>query len=450
MGIPVKFILAPSILAAFWSISFCAKIDTLWQRCPNYPVDLMYDEWNMIKTSDNNFAIIAGRIGIYLFKVDTAGNVLWEQTYNGNHELDGPCSGGGDSRPFDLVETNDHGFAIAGAINGKMCLLRADSIGGLKWYKRYGIERPECCGNAYLKWSLAHSILRTQDNGFVLAGEDDTSNGFGRRGFIVRTDANGNDIKDVIIDSLNGINCFLKMPGGNYLASAGTSLLKLDTNFNLIWKKQVVPSTNLDFQSYIRFLNLHDQNKLIIIEPAEIDTFNSFFAEADTNGTVLRSGAICGNNLLKSAYGYSLAANGDILLCGEIPYGIATAIRLKYTDLSLVWRWTLPRNPWPGIDLAPIPHTICQLSDSTYYLTGAEQSYLWLAEIGPTTSAGIINMQQGPPRAIDFNKNRSANLFDLRGRYVGVTSSNLARNKYMANGCYINASNKPVRILKSY
>lgn len=113
---------------------------------------------SIIQTSDGDFVLAgqtksygAGGFDMYLLKVDSDGNLLWNATYGGSQDDGANC----------VVQTADGGFILAGyTLSGvssqSTWLVKTDAQGQMEWNSTYpGLE--------------ANSIVYTSDGGYVLA-----------------------------------------------------------------------------------------------------------------------------------------------------------------------------------------------------------------------------------------------------------------------------------------
>jgi hypothetical protein len=142
---------------------------------------------NLLQTSDGGYAIIgytsshdAKQEDVYLVRTDVQGEMLWSMSYGGEGRDNG----------WDILELGDGGFLVAGFTNsfgaGEMdiLLVRTNANGILLWERTFGGPRCE------FGWALAP----TADGGFVLAGQ---TNSFGEGeedGYIVKVNAEGEEI----------------------------------------------------------------------------------------------------------------------------------------------------------------------------------------------------------------------------------------------------------------
>ncbi|NQU04911.1 MAG: T9SS type A sorting domain-containing protein [Calditrichaeota bacterium] len=167
----------------------------------------------------------------YLVKIDAEneGEVIWRQVYGG---------GSGDS-VFDVILTQDNGFAIAGETRSfgnqtQFYLVKTDSIGEQEWESNFGGEGTERCT----------ALVQTPDGGFALVGytiDDD----YGDPGdiFFVRTDSEGNELWSRWYgfgDSDYCLSMVQTQEGGFVLAGStshaeGMYLIRLDCDGEVLW-----------------------------------------------------------------------------------------------------------------------------------------------------------------------------------------------------------------------
>lgn len=169
----------------FWILKTDSDGDSVWSYINGgNRLDRCYA---VIQTSDGGYAALgfteSGGLGladVWLIKLDAAGVPLWNALYGGS----------GIDIGYSIVETADHGFAIAGRSttysNGDadFLFIRTDSVGTTQWIQHYGGALFDLC------WS----ITTTSDGGFALAGRTQ-SYGSGNEDFwLVKTNANGDSL----------------------------------------------------------------------------------------------------------------------------------------------------------------------------------------------------------------------------------------------------------------
>jgi len=149
--------------------SFGAGSDDFWLIKTD---EFGYMEWNqtyggpepdraysLVATSDGGYALTGytqsfggtAQADCWLVKTDTSGNEEWNQTYGVETT----------SFAFDLVETSDGGYAIAGGKSGDFWFIKTDASGIMEWNQTYGGMGDE----------QAHALIATSDGGYALAGE---------------------------------------------------------------------------------------------------------------------------------------------------------------------------------------------------------------------------------------------------------------------------------------
>ncbi|TKJ42105.1 hypothetical protein CEE37_00050 [candidate division LCP-89 bacterium B3_LCP] len=151
-------LLISGVLAVAYS--FAQPPDTLWTQ--TYGGDQGERCYSIQQTTDDGY-ILGGRTGsfgaisndMYLVKIDSPGNLEWEQTY-----------GGGEYEECRSVQqTSDGGYILGGNIEVNeghdIYLVKTDSLGNLEWDQTFGGSSPEYC----------YSVQQTTDGGYILGGE---------------------------------------------------------------------------------------------------------------------------------------------------------------------------------------------------------------------------------------------------------------------------------------
>ena len=183
----------------------------------------------------------------YLLKLNTAGEFSWSRNYGG----EGSEWGEG------LVVTNDSTYAIAGYTNSygaggfDFYLIRIDATGEPIWQKTFGGTN----------WDKAFALVQLADSGFVLVGDSYSFEGGIQRGYIVRTDKNGELLwektvegpmpsffTDVALDGDSIVICGGKGDGGVETFDGLIQKYHIDGTFG--WEKTIGKEFN-DFFSAI-------------------------------------------------------------------------------------------------------------------------------------------------------------------------------------------------------
>jgi hypothetical protein len=147
-----------------------------------YSVQPTFDGGYIIAGATSSYGA-AGK-DVYLVKTNSAGDTVWTRRYGGP----------GDDEANSVRQTSDGGYIIAGYTEsygvigtdgGDVWLIKTDGAGDTDWTRTFGGPEYDC------GWS----VQQTSDDGYIIAG---TTRSFGAGDndvCLVRTDANGNDVK---------------------------------------------------------------------------------------------------------------------------------------------------------------------------------------------------------------------------------------------------------------
>jgi hypothetical protein len=196
-------------------------------------------------TSDGNYIIVGytesfgiGGQDIWLIKVDSEGNEIWNKTFGGS----------GDERPISVQETTDLGFMIAGHTNSygqgnyDVWLIKTDIDGNKEWDKTYGTE----------KYEILHHGIQISD-GFLLVGDYEFLGKNEQQAMIIKTDLDGNEvwIKKYGSSNTDEMGHRIRVTSdGDYIVTGYTGsytsqglldvwLFKTDSDGNMLWNKTV-------------------------------------------------------------------------------------------------------------------------------------------------------------------------------------------------------------------
>ena len=248
----------------YWVIRLDASGTMLWERTLGGSA---HDEARSVQqTLDGGFVVAGwshssdgdvtankGDSDFWVAKLDDSSNLIWENSFGGS----------GQERAYNIQQTMDGGFIIAGSTasnNGDVTgnkgmgdnwLVRLDASGNLLWQRTYG-------GN---QWDEAWSVVETPDGGFVVAGHTWSNNGdvTGNKGavdwWITRLDASGNLIGQRTLGGTNiEVPFSIRQTSDDGFIIAGYSLsnngdvsgnkggedywiVKLDSSWNLEWQR---------------------------------------------------------------------------------------------------------------------------------------------------------------------------------------------------------------------
>jgi hypothetical protein len=205
-----------------WMLKIDSLGDTLWTKV--YGNNLEDVGYGVCCTSDSGY-IVAGYINgtgqwtagdLWLLKTDADGDTLWTQVYGT----------GGEDYGWDVYETPDSGYVLAGRRANDMWLLRTDASGDTIWTQTYGGVGTES--------ALALSV--TSDGGYLIGGYT-TSFGHGSNDFwLIKTepDVGIEDTKIAQIEKrpipMTIISGPLALPAGNRYTIYDISGRKVETH----------------------------------------------------------------------------------------------------------------------------------------------------------------------------------------------------------------------------
>jgi hypothetical protein len=132
-------------------------------------------------TADGGF-VIAGQNALYtlwMAKLSSAGSVEWATTPISQWE----------SGAHDIHELPGGGYIITGGIGGSggpydMLLLKTDALGNARFLRSFGEG----------SFDMGYAVARTPEGGYIIAGATESFGTGGRDAWLVRTDADGNQI----------------------------------------------------------------------------------------------------------------------------------------------------------------------------------------------------------------------------------------------------------------
>jgi len=180
---------------------------------------------------------------MYMIKMDAAGNVLWEK----------PMGGGLEDGAYDVQQTADHGYIVAGytrsATDGryKMFIVKTNPEGKKEWSRDFGHGSDD----------KALSIEQNRD-GYIVSGYSKSQVSLSDV-YLVEIDLDGHMVWEKTFGSSNTdevVNSIKKTSDGGYILAGKTNqytygaydiyLLKLDRDGNEQWS-QVFGGENDDF-----------------------------------------------------------------------------------------------------------------------------------------------------------------------------------------------------------
>lgn len=170
---------------SFFSHLLATEPDTLWTR--TFGGDSSDIGYQVQQTIDSGFVIVgetksfgAGNADVYLIRTNPDGDTLWTKTFGGTFYDIGNS----------ILQTDDGGFIIVGETasfgtgNADVYLIRTNSNGDTLWTKTYGGTDSD----------RGYSIQKTDDGGFIIAGETKSFGAGYYDVYLIRTNSNGDTL----------------------------------------------------------------------------------------------------------------------------------------------------------------------------------------------------------------------------------------------------------------
>ena len=157
-----------------------------WEKV--YGENLDNIAYSICDTSDNGYIIVGRTLllengwDIYILKVDSKGNKIWEKSLGGS----------GDDEGYSILRTDDGGYLIAGittslgAGNYDAYFVKIDPYGEKVWDKTYG----------GVKIDKIYSLQKTLDGNYIAVGETNSFGAGENDIYIIKIDKNGNELWD--------------------------------------------------------------------------------------------------------------------------------------------------------------------------------------------------------------------------------------------------------------
>jgi len=227
-----------------------------------------------------------GLADLWLIKVDEEGNEQWNETYGGEKWEEG--------KGIELLD--DNSYAVIGKTNsigaGKtdLWIIKVDEEGNEQWNETYGGD----------KWEEGNSIKKTDDGGFILAGDTMSYSVGDYDAWLIKINENGEEIWNKSyggIDTDAGRSVELTEDGGYIIAgetqsygSGGTDIWIIKVNETGIeqWNKTI----GTENEEYCNQIIISDDNAYVvsghyIVREGDDFKLNGFVVKIDDSGTIL-------------------------------------------------------------------------------------------------------------------------------------------------------------------
>ena len=274
-----------------------------WEK--SFGGDTNEEGFDVISTSDGGFLFVGyswsfgNAQQIYAVKTDFAGNSVWEKTFGGSMWEVG----------YSVIEVSSGGYLIAGfsnspgisSGNSDVFIIKIDYNGEKIWEKAYG-------NPTFPNHEWAYDILETKDGGFLIAGARDRYSDGSVNGLLISIDKKGELIweKEYPDDGNNSETFYsiTKSNDGNYylcstLNSASNNnlyqpkIIKIDALGNIGWERTLTS----DSRKYHQFRATSTLNgNVVIVGSSSLDLpdgpkEDAFLTRIDSKGNILWTNA---------------------------------------------------------------------------------------------------------------------------------------------------------------
>ncbi len=380
-----------------WLVKIDSVGNKLWDKTYGQ-ADSLDRAYSIKPTDDNNFIIVGERLEdiIYrngweaiIMKIDPEGNEIWEKKYGGGTD---------EADMFRHIETtNDGGFIMCGASRSygaqfiDAWMFKIDENGNEEWNKIFGEEGYE----------VFKQVYQTSDGGFIAAGFTNSDFGAGDYDYyVVKTDAEGNEEWTKTYGNEFSNRAYYLMPteNGNYLL---TGSYRTGNSNNDVYDMH-----NIEFT---------EEDGTIIWEQTYPDTTNMepYYAIKSTDG-------------------------GYIFACGS---GFAKKNKVYQTDLSFIkidQNHNIVAKITTGGGASETPNTVYSFGNNKYIVGGYTMSYgagsgdAWFVTLTDLTAPSIVNeikncnikIYPNPSNGIftinmkTFEKQYKMSITDITGRII--------------------------------
>ncbi len=411
----------------FWLVKTNSAGRILWNQTYG---GAEYDEAEAVMLADDGGYVLAGVTRSYgagvtdfwLVKTDSNGNCEWNQTYGGT----------GLEYLFSAIKTSDNGFALAGytesyGVGGDFWLVKTDSGGTLEWSEVYGGEG----------WDEAHAIVQNGDGGYAIVGETDSIGAGLTDVWWVEVSSDGKKQRDQAYGGVNndGGYALVQTADGGYVIAGYTEsfglgipyypdfwLLKIDSRDRTLWDRTY---GGLDADSAESLVNTSSGGLAVAGATKSYGAGDQDFwlVTTDSAGN-LNYNQTYGGVGYDYAYSVIEASDSGLALTGDtFSYGAGSA------DMWLIkTEGSIPRHDIAVIDVAPSKSVVGQ-GYSTFISVTFENQGNRLETFNATvranativdTLSSMRTITPGSIKIVSFIWNTSKGDFERGNYYLGA------------------------------
>ncbi|KYK20576.1 hypothetical protein AYK25_04685 [Thermoplasmatales archaeon SM1-50] len=327
--------------------------------------------YSVQQTTDGGYIITgetssygAGNADVWLIKTDKNGNKLWSRTFGGTSDDDGRS----------VQQTTDGGYIIAGTTGSygpiacAAWLIKTNANGIEEWNSTFGESNPN-------QGSFGYSAQQTTDGGYIMTGGYRLSGMGTGTIWLIKTDANGNELWNKTYVGTIGESVQQTTDGGyiitaiHYYSMDPTDiiLIKTDTNGNAQWIKTLLP-----LHGYCGSGQQTTDGGYIIVGTQRYPIFDMWLMKTDANGDEQWNKTFGG---FYNEFGNSIQQTADecFIITGDTySYGAGGFdVWLLKTDVNGNELWN---KTFGGIE-SDSGLSVQQTTDGGYIITGSTLSY---------------------------------------------------------------------------
>ncbi len=303
--------------------------------CPDFglSLDMTDDGGYILLGHTENFG--AQYLDMFLLKIDSIGNVEWQELYGGFNLDFGQC----------IQITDDKGFILCGFTNSygaggyDIYIVKTDSLGNFEWQQTYGGTANE----------YGYSVKQTSDRGYILCGSTSSFGSGGTDAILIKTDSLGNQEWSNYYGTVNNDGAYsldITSDSGYVLGgySYGTStddamIIKTDANGNQQWSMLYGGSSN------DRALFIKQSSDKGFCFAGYTNSYGNgaedmYFVKTDSLGNLIYYKTY-GGSLVDKAFSFDFTSDNGYILTGQtnsFGYGNNDLYVVKADSLgNLVW-----------------------------------------------------------------------------------------------------------------
>ncbi len=322
--------------------------------------------------------------------------------------------GAGLNKVYSVQQTSDGGFILAGeaGVSGTQethaWLIKTDANGEEMWNRTYGKKGSR----------TAKSVMQTSDGGYLFISNN----------MLTKTDENGNYLLGKEFSGIGNsvINSISQSEDGNYILASDTMLIKVDNRGNILWKKTIEKLTDGWINSVQQ---TKDDGYILAGNRVKGGAEDVWLYKIDSAGNEQWNRTFGGKGSDYAYYTQQTADGGYIITGQTSSYGSGgfDAWLIK-TDAKGIEQW----NKTFGGTFQDSTYFVQQTPDGGFILAGSRsyRNYGYEAMLIKTDGSGNLQWIR-PFRGFGFGSVYSVNMTEDGGfALAGYTSLYMAANSY--------------------